>query len=121
MSQPVLRTKSLRIPAEALRAPIPPSLLQSPHLNSPQSIFRRATSQRAPNIDDEWLQDTVPQRGALKPPKIKPSTDLARRPSQIALSLRQPSAPARPPALRWHTEPDIRRNFAEQDGYFVAC
>ncbi|KAF7359551.1 Ubiquitin-conjugating enzyme E2 32 [Mycena sanguinolenta] len=99
MSQPVLRTKSLRIPAEALKAPIPPSLLESPHLNSPQSMFRRATSPRVPNIDDEWLQDTVPQHGALKPPKTKPSADLTRRPPQSALSLRQPSAPAKRPAL----------------------
>ncbi|KAJ7694152.1 hypothetical protein B0H17DRAFT_1057990 [Mycena rosella] len=66
----VVRKKSLRIPSQQpLQAPIPPSLLQSPHLNSPQSIFRRALSPRVPSIDDEWLQDTVPQHGAVRPPQ----------------------------------------------------
>jgi hypothetical protein len=42
--------------------PIPPSLLHSPYLHSPQSIFRRsAASFRYPSQeDDEWLRDTVP-------------------------------------------------------------
>ena len=44
--------------------PIPPSLLHSPYLHSPQSIFRRsAASFRYPSQeDDEWLRDTVPLR-----------------------------------------------------------
>ncbi|KAJ7349493.1 hypothetical protein DFH08DRAFT_959636 [Mycena albidolilacea] len=122
MSQPVVRKKSMCIPAKSLKAPIPPSLVHSPHLNSPQSIFRRATSPRAPpHVDDEWLQDTVPQRGALKPPReTKISAEPAHRPSQ---SLQRPFATpgGRPPLPSWHTEPNIQhlRSPAEQDGYFV--
>ena len=56
------RVKYLRLPSQPLHIPIPPSLLQSPHLSSPQSIFRRAVS--APRLpseeDEEWLRDTVP-------------------------------------------------------------
>ncbi|KAF8212454.1 hypothetical protein K438DRAFT_1806533 [Mycena galopus ATCC 62051] len=123
MSQPVvLRTKSLRIPTEALKAPIPPSLLQSPHLNSPQSVFRRAMPPRAPNVDDEWLQDTVPQRGAFESPqKTKISAEPARRPSHPAFAQRPYATPAgRPPLVSRNTEPDTqRRSPAAQDGYFV--
>ncbi|KAJ7940854.1 hypothetical protein B0H13DRAFT_34871 [Mycena leptocephala] len=127
MSQPgVLRKKSLRIPTQPqLKAPIPPSLLQSPHLNSPQSIFRRAMSPRVPSVDDEWLQDTVPQNGAVKPQQqTKTSTEQARRASQTVSSLNRPSATpgARPPLPTWHkSEPNIQhlRSPAEQDGYFV--
>ncbi|KAK6966399.1 hypothetical protein R3P38DRAFT_2591009 [Favolaschia claudopus] len=69
MSRPVnnRRSKSLHIPAKSLRAPIPPSLLQSPHLG-PKSIFQRVASPRISNVDDAWLQDTVPQHGVVKPP-----------------------------------------------------
>ncbi|KAE9406456.1 hypothetical protein BT96DRAFT_253661 [Gymnopus androsaceus JB14] len=42
--------------------PIPPSLLQSPHLNSPWSPFQRTDSvPSTPSEEDEqWLGDTVP-------------------------------------------------------------
>ncbi|KAJ7684976.1 hypothetical protein DFH06DRAFT_23943 [Mycena polygramma] len=137
MSQPsVSRKKSLRIPTEPppLKAlPIPPSLLQSPHLNSPQSIFRRAMgpSARVPRVDDEWLQDTVPQHGAVKPPPPQETkdpntnaTEQARRPSQGAQSHRPMSTPgARPPLPKWpKSEPNIhvvRTSPVENDGYFV--
>ncbi|KAJ7109167.1 hypothetical protein C8R44DRAFT_884246 [Mycena epipterygia] len=134
MSQPgVVRKKSLRIPAQPLQAPIPPSLLRSPHLNSPQSIFRRAMSPpRLPSVDDEWLQDTVPQHGAVKPPQQETkrehvSTELrSRRASQSSMTF-SPSAvtpggrPALPTRLGQRSEPNISRirNLAEQDGYFV--
>ncbi len=46
---------------KSMHMPIPPSLLQSPLLNSPNSIFQRAISPRTPTAEDEqWLQDTVP-------------------------------------------------------------
>lgn len=42
--------------------PIPPSLLQSPHLNSPWSPFQRTDSTPStPSAnDEEWLRDTIP-------------------------------------------------------------
>lgn len=56
------RRKSLRLSSQPLDIPIPPSLLQSPYLNSPQSIFQRAVSspQKPSEEDEQWLQDTVP-------------------------------------------------------------
>jgi len=57
-----VRRQSLRLTNQPIDMPIPPSLLQSPYLNSPKSIFKRAvTSPRHPSKEDEqWLQDTVP-------------------------------------------------------------
>lgn len=56
------RRKSLRLSNQPINIPIPPSLLESPYLNSPESIFQRAvTSLRHPSKEDEqWLQDTIP-------------------------------------------------------------
>ncbi|KAJ3723475.1 hypothetical protein DFJ43DRAFT_652202 [Lentinula guzmanii] len=57
------RRSSLRLcKAKTVDIPIPPSLLQSPHLHSPMSPFRRAASTYCvPNHEDErWLRDTVP-------------------------------------------------------------
>jgi hypothetical protein len=50
------------LPSQPIHVPIPPSLIQSPHLNSPQSIFRRASSTPCPpsQEDEDWLRDTVP-------------------------------------------------------------
>lgn len=61
MQRPV-RKKSLRLSNQSINIPIPPSLLESPYLKSPESIFQRAaTSPRHPSKEDEqWLQDTVP-------------------------------------------------------------
>ncbi|KAJ7261919.1 kinase-like domain-containing protein [Mycena rebaudengoi] len=54
---PFIRKKTLRMPSQLPHAPIPPSLLQSPHLNSPR--FRHAmTVPRISDEDEEWLQDT---------------------------------------------------------------
>ncbi|TFK42906.1 hypothetical protein BDQ12DRAFT_298658 [Crucibulum laeve] len=60
--QSLKRRKSLRLPSQPPPIPIPPSLLQSPYLNSPQSIFKRDLSApRMPSQEDEqWLQDTIP-------------------------------------------------------------
>ncbi|KAF8061503.1 hypothetical protein FPV67DRAFT_1673138 [Lyophyllum atratum] len=54
--------QSLQLPPQPLDAPIPPSLLQSHYLNSPESIFQRSVSaSHIPSEEDEqWLQDTVP-------------------------------------------------------------
>ncbi|KAJ7752067.1 hypothetical protein B0H16DRAFT_1547284 [Mycena metata] len=125
MSQPgALRKKSLRIPTQPPLTPkVPPSLLQSPHLNSP--VFRRTMPPRVPNVDDEWLQDTVPQHGAVKPQQeTKVASEQARRTSHSSLSLhRLAGTPAvRPPSAPWtQSEPGIQRvrRPAEQDGYFV--
>ncbi|KAF8633701.1 hypothetical protein AX17_004359 [Amanita inopinata Kibby_2008] len=52
---------SLKLPTRATHIPIPPSLLTSPYLNSPESIFQRDISTPLPSEEDEqWLQDTVP-------------------------------------------------------------
>ncbi|KAF5386759.1 hypothetical protein D9615_001818 [Tricholomella constricta] len=56
------RRKSLQLPPQPLDIPIPPSLLQSPYLNSPESIFQRTLSapHKPSEEDEQWLQDTVP-------------------------------------------------------------
>ncbi|KAK7466902.1 hypothetical protein VKT23_003966 [Stygiomarasmius scandens] len=55
------RQSSLKLTKANVHIPIPPSLLQSPHLN-PESIFQKVAS--APSTpseaDERWLQDTVP-------------------------------------------------------------
>lgn len=58
------RRKSLCLPSQPPPTPIPPSLLKSPYLNSPRSIFQRKLSTpRLPSEEDEhWLQDTVPMQ-----------------------------------------------------------
>ncbi|KAG5645013.1 hypothetical protein DXG03_007290 [Asterophora parasitica] len=55
------RRKSLQLPPQPLDIPIPPSLLQSPYLNS-ESIFQRTLSapHKPTEEDEQWLQDTVP-------------------------------------------------------------
>jgi len=61
-TQRLVRRRSLRLPSRPVDIPIPPSLLQSPYLNSPESIFQRnLPSPRQPSEEDEqWLQDTIP-------------------------------------------------------------
>ncbi|KAJ7632417.1 hypothetical protein FB45DRAFT_1026589 [Roridomyces roridus] len=108
------RKKSLRIPLERAQAPIPPSLLQSPHLNSPQSVFNRRPSRANDNnADEEWLQDTVPQHGAVKPQESKEHG------SDLSLSGRG----GRPPLLLHKSDPGPRMPRSspaiEHDGYFV--
>jgi len=61
--KPRRRPSSLRITTRPVQVPIPPSLLTSPYLNSPESIFQReiVTPCRRPSeADEQWLQDTVP-------------------------------------------------------------
>ncbi|KIK59654.1 hypothetical protein GYMLUDRAFT_650206 [Collybiopsis luxurians FD-317 M1] len=47
---------------KAVNVPVPPSLLQSPYLNSPLSPFQRSASLPCtPSQEDEqWLRDTIP-------------------------------------------------------------
>ncbi|EGN96001.1 hypothetical protein SERLA73DRAFT_141105 [Serpula lacrymans var. lacrymans S7.3] len=57
------RTSSFHRPRRDLEREtrIPPSLIQSPHLLSPQSIFQKKTVPQTPSREDEeWLRDTVP-------------------------------------------------------------
>ncbi|TRM61734.1 hypothetical protein BD626DRAFT_500379 [Schizophyllum amplum] len=63
------RHPSLRLGKLPDRAPIPPSLLDSPLLHHPDSIFRRgiATPRRPSEEDERWLQDTVPLVPASSP------------------------------------------------------
>lgn len=62
--RPTDPTKAIfrRLPSQPIHIPIPPSLVESPHLYSPQSIFRRASSTPAlpSQEDEEWLRDTIP-------------------------------------------------------------
>ncbi|KAF8737692.1 hypothetical protein AX14_012463 [Amanita brunnescens Koide BX004] len=59
---PPRRTSSLKLTTRPAHVPIPPSLLTSPYLTSPESIFQReiATPCRPSEADERWLQDTVP-------------------------------------------------------------
>ncbi|KAF9466392.1 hypothetical protein BDZ94DRAFT_1251842 [Collybia nuda] len=107
------RRRSLRIPHQSLNVPIPPTLLQSPYLNSPQSIFQRAVSTpRHPNAEDEqWLQDTVPlsldvrddhtQRASSS--QSSHTSDTSREERARSQDDRIPShnAPPSPPLVRW--------------------
>lgn len=110
------RRQSLRI-HQALNIPIPPTLLQSPHLNSPQSIFKRTVSApRHPNAEDEqWLQDTVPlsldggedhgQRArSSRSSQISNASRGERGQSQDAQLLAH-NAPPSPPLVRWRGTP----------------
>ena len=56
------RTSSLKLTTRPAHVPIPPSLLTSPYLTSPESIFQReiATPYLPSEADEQWLQDTVP-------------------------------------------------------------
>lgn len=60
--KPRRRPSSLRITTRPVQVPIPPSLLTSPYLTSPESIFQReiATPCLPSEADEQWLQDTVP-------------------------------------------------------------
>ncbi|KIY51097.1 hypothetical protein FISHEDRAFT_71389 [Fistulina hepatica ATCC 64428] len=56
------RSSSRRFALHPVHIPIPPSLVGSPYLESPDSIFRHhiASPQPPRPADEEWLQDTVP-------------------------------------------------------------
>lgn len=56
------RTSSLKLTTRPAHVPVPPSLLTSPYLTSPESIFQReiATPYLPSEADEQWLQDTVP-------------------------------------------------------------
>jgi hypothetical protein len=59
-------------PTHPMHVPIPPSLIQSPYLLSPESIFRRSASSPClpSKEDEEWLRDTVPlQNGNEQQPQ----------------------------------------------------
>ncbi|KIY51091.1 hypothetical protein FISHEDRAFT_71384 [Fistulina hepatica ATCC 64428] len=56
------RASSSRFALHPVHIPIPPSLVGSPYLESPDSIFRHHIASHEPPrpVDEEWLQDTVP-------------------------------------------------------------
>lgn len=58
----MMRNRSLLQPLGALDIPVPPSLQNSPLLQSPESVFRRPyPNTRSPGEEEErWLRDTVP-------------------------------------------------------------
>ncbi|KAL0071587.1 hypothetical protein AAF712_001444 [Marasmius tenuissimus] len=111
----------LRLPSpEAMTVPIPPSLLQSPHLTSPESVFQKAPSAPStPSAEDEtWLRDTVPlsHSGPLEVETEDPGgsgieasrTHEGRSPRRIrssSLSVKLAAAvapPSSPPLVRTH-------------------
>lgn len=134
------RRQSLRIPEQALNIPIPPTLLQSPHLISPQSIFQRAvTAPRHPNAEDEqWLQDTVPlspdggedQGQGTRSSRSSQISDTSRGERGQSQDSRSQShnAPSSPPLVRWRnthtpTPPTWTKSFSSpclaDQGYFI--
>ncbi|KAF8837359.1 hypothetical protein BDN67DRAFT_206231 [Paxillus ammoniavirescens] len=56
------RSLSLNYSKQLDAVPIPPTLVNSPHLSSPNSIFCRKSSvpKCSSRLDDEWLGDMVP-------------------------------------------------------------
>lgn len=113
------RNRSLRLPSQPAHIPIPPTLLQSPYLNSPQSIFQRAVSTpRLPTEEDEqWLQDTIPlhQAAAAADGETKGRASTAHGPPPRAREPSRPivqprpsihvSAPASPPLVHHARQP----------------
>lgn len=118
------RRKSLQIPLPPQDVPIPPSLLHSPYLISPESIFQRIVSApHHPNEEDErWLRDTVPltlhlsQEGGkgsrLSAPSAAPSQHPSHHSSAYPDHTQPPRpqstdppslshAPPSPPLIRW--------------------
>lgn len=66
---PVMRSASQikRMQAASLHIPIPPTLVNSPHIHSPTSIFRRpyAGPKESPGAEEDfWLRDTIPQQSS---------------------------------------------------------
>lgn len=93
-------------------APIPPTLVNSPYLSSPNSVFRRKTSvpKWPSQEEDEWLRDMVPVDGSLASDvdtKSEGSNDLTPSPtssdSSYGCSLFPPSPMLRPRS----TSPDV--------------
>ncbi|KAF7304718.1 hypothetical protein MKEN_01185900 [Mycena kentingensis (nom. inval.)] len=104
-------------------APIPPSLVSSPLLNSPQSLFRRNAAPRIPTgAEDDWLRDTVPaaQKGPAQPTKPYPR-GLSRASTITTIPLQRPrltpSLYHQPPSSDTH----VSRLRSESDGatYFA--
>ncbi|KAF8892614.1 hypothetical protein BD779DRAFT_1670291 [Infundibulicybe gibba] len=98
------RSHSLCLPNQPLHIPIPPSLLKSPYLNSPESIFQRIVSTpRFPSEEDEqWLQDTVPLPREMQ--KEKDQMRMRGNSHAGAMSGRDREghhAPSSPPLVRW--------------------
>lgn len=92
--------------------PIPPTLLNSPYLSSPNSVFRRKTSvlKWPSQEEDEWLRDMVPaNRSSASDSDAKSlgSNDLTPSPttsdSSYGCSLFPPSPMLRPRS----TTPDV--------------
>ncbi|KAF9066882.1 hypothetical protein BDP27DRAFT_981545 [Rhodocollybia butyracea] len=93
------RTTSLRLCSpKAVNIPIPPSLRQSPYLNSPSSPFQRMSLHPvSPNQEDEqWLQDTVPM--ATNSSRVV-YTDSKKGSSQVQ-RVSQSGSPSSPPLVR---------------------
>ncbi|KAJ4480506.1 hypothetical protein C8J55DRAFT_65928 [Lentinula edodes] len=114
------RAASLRLcNAKTVNVPIPPSLLQSPYLNSPMSPFQKANSTPCtPSREDEqWLRDTIPlstrsaslgrsasikensQRQTCSSPKCS-DIDTAERGEIIDKTVRNRIGPYSPPLVR---------------------
>jgi hypothetical protein len=92
--------------------PIPPTLVNSPYLSSPNSVFRRKTSvlKWPSQEEDQWLRDMVPVNrspAADADTKSEGSNDLTPSPtssdSAYGFSLFPPSPMLRPRS----TTPDI--------------
>jgi hypothetical protein len=130
------RPKSLRLSSRPVNVPVPPSLAKSPHLHSPQSIFRRAISvPRLPSEEDEvWLRDTVPlakeTKGEAKngaesgnlslsqtlPPKSNGGEEVVRgRSEDLRVLAHSTLAPPSPPLARWSSIPSsTKKNWLDR-------
>ncbi|KAF9264879.1 hypothetical protein L218DRAFT_1076316 [Marasmius fiardii PR-910] len=113
----------LRLPSlQTTPLPIPPSLLQSPYLTSPQSIlFQTPATSNLPSTptaeDETWLRDTIPisgehttgegssQRGSLQV-VIKSEVQI----SEGSRRSNPSTAPPSPPLIRAH------KSFPERVG-----
>jgi len=105
------RRGSLQLPPR-LDIPIPPTLLQSPYVNSLEALSQRSLSVGArPSAEDErWLQDTVPITPTVEPPdddaksgQLPPSPSISsysRSPQRSISGANSPRESAHSPDLR---------------------
>jgi hypothetical protein len=127
------RPKSLRLSSRPVNVPVPPSLAKSPHLHSPQSIFRRAISvPRLPSEEDEvWLRDTVPlsketggeikdssESGKSTEEELKQTRESQEatrgRSGELRVLSHSTTPPPSPPLVRWPSVPSSRENWLDR-------
>jgi len=105
------RAGSLRLTSRPVHIPIPPSLVQSPYLLSPESVFRRvnSASRHLSHEDEEWLQDTIPlsleRRDNAKGTESSANVSSSGEKLNLKSVELSAAAPPTPPLVHWRLQP----------------